>query len=259
MRQDAQRIKQLQGVRLSSSEYPYFSLSLSREEIDSTAMKGSYQHTRDMQVKKIPPFGLYKIEFFYSDESTETVQYSRLTGRYYDGRSVLIEPSKGFEELLEKLMNMYDSSVYERFGMLIPWEEADEIFSMFSYARVIDIYSGASFMVQRREGSSHADVQPLTAEDTAIMKEIFHGTWTWQRSGIIVEVNGRRIAASMNGMPHGAGKIKDNNFPGHFCIHFINSTTHSGNVDKRHLEEILKAAGKLPLDYTSDYPADNTF
>ena len=51
------------------------------------------------------------------------------------------------------------------------------------------------------------------------MKEIY-GEWSWERRAIIVVVGGRRIAASMAGMPHGAGLIKDNDFPGHFCVHF---------------------------------------
>ncbi|HHY83362.1 MAG TPA: hypothetical protein GX505_11915 [Clostridiales bacterium] len=259
IQQDSLRTKQLKEVRLSTAGYPYYSHTLSSEDIDSLTMKNAYRHTRDIRRQQIPPSGLYKIEFIYVDKSTETIQYSRLLNKYYDGRSILIEPSEAFEAQLQELINILDRNIYDTYGELIPWEEADKIFPLFSFARIIDIYSGASFMVQRRAGSSHADAQPLTSEDTAIMKEIFHGSWTWERSGIIVEVNGRRIAASMNGKPHGAGKIKDNNFPGHFCIHFLNSTTHSGNVDKRHLEEILKAAGKLPLDYTTSFPSDDTY
>ena len=50
----------------------------------------------------------------------------------------------------------------------------------------------------------------------------------------------------MNGMPHGAGAIKDNDFDGHFCIHFYASRTHGGNrVDERHQNMVLKAAGLI--------------
>lgn len=53
------------------------------------------------------------------------------------------------------------------------------------------------------------------------------------------------IAASMHGMPHGAGALK-NNFPGHFCIHFYGSKTHRTNfMDLSHKLMILKAAGLL--------------
>ena len=246
--QNSRHVIQLQEVRLSSADYPYYSYTLSYEEMEGLVIKNVYQYTGDKRIKKLLPSGLYRIDFLYMDGSTETIQYSRLLNRYFDGKSILIEPSKAFEEKLQESINVLDRNIYDTYGMLLPWEEVDQIFPLFSYARIIDIYSGASFMVQRRAGSSHADAQPLTAEDTAIMKEIFHGTWSWERNGIILETGGMRIAASMNGKPHGAGKIEGNNFPGHFCIHFLNSTTHSGNLDKRHLEEILKAAGKLPLE-----------
>ena len=53
------------------------------------------------------------------------------------------------------------------------------------------------------------------------MKTIYQGKWSWQRKAIIVELeDGRRLAASMHGMPHGAGAIRGNNFNGHFCVHF---------------------------------------
>ncbi len=68
------------------------------------------------------------------------------------------------------------------------------------------------------------------------MKMIYGGKWSWKRKAIIIELdNGRRIAASMNGMPHGGGAIRENKFYGHFCIHFKDSKTHvTGNIDMAH-------------------------
>ena len=96
----------------------------------------------------------------------------------------------------------------------------------------------------RRAGTEHADVQPLTKEDTEIMKTIYQGKWSWQRKAIIVELeDGRRLAASMHGMPHGAGAIRGNNFNGHFCIHFLGSTTHgSKKPNTAHQIMVWKAA-----------------
>ena len=49
----------------------------------------------------------------------------------------------------------------------------------------------------------------------------------------------------MNGMPHGAGALK-NNFPGHFCIHFYKSSTHSKReMDLSHKLMVYKAAGRM--------------
>ena len=106
-----------------------------------------------------------------------------------------------------------------------------------------------SLQVQRRAGSQHADIQPLTTKDTEILKTIYP-EWSWKRRAAIAIVNGQMIAASMNGMPHGAGAL-DNGFDGHFCLHFLNSTTHrSTNPDPAHHLMVLKAGDKID-DYIS--------
>jgi hypothetical protein len=128
---------------------------------------------------------------------------------------------------------------------IMPWEKANHFLPKYSKFTVMDTETGLSFKVQRRAGSNHADVQPLTKEDTAIMKKIYSGKWSWKRRSIIVLHKDKWIAASMHGMPHGGGALK-NNFPGHFCIHFFGSTTHRTNeMDLSHKLMVLKAAGKL--------------
>lgn len=130
-------------------------------------------------------------------------------------------------------------------GELLPWEEVNLLLPKYSTFTVRDLETGKEFHVQRRAGSRHADVQPLTAKDTKIMKRIYNGKWSWKRRAILVIHKKQKIAASMNGMPHGAGALK-NNFPGHFCIHFYGSRTHRSNsMDLSHKLMILKAAGKL--------------
>jgi hypothetical protein len=138
---------------------------------------------------------------------------------------------------------------------MLPWEEVNNVLPRYSKFTVLDLETGKKFKVQRRAGSHHADVQPLTPKDTKIMKKIYGGKWSWKRRAIIVIRNDQWIAGSMHGMPHGAGALK-NNFPGHFCIHFYGSTTHRTNaMDLSHKLMILKAAGKLEdyLSQTSPY------
>ncbi|KQL20104.1 hypothetical protein LIS82_17285 [Cytobacillus solani] len=128
---------------------------------------------------------------------------------------------------------------------MLPWDKVNKILPKYSKFIVMDVETGEKFHVQRRAGSNHADVQPLTSKDTKIMKKVYDGKWSWKRRAIIV-INGNQwIAASMHGMPHGAGALK-NNFPGHFCIHFYGSATHRTNfMDLSHKLMILKSAGKL--------------
>jgi hypothetical protein len=128
---------------------------------------------------------------------------------------------------------------------ILPWDEVKDIIPKQSYFTIIDVETGLSFKVQRRAGSKHADVQPVTEKDTKIMKSIYGGKWSWDRRAILVLVHDQLISASMNGMPHGAGALQ-NNFPGHFCVHFYGSTTHkTPTPDLAHKIMILKAGGKL--------------
>jgi hypothetical protein len=128
---------------------------------------------------------------------------------------------------------------------VLHWDIANQILPKGTTFTVVDVETGLQFRVQRRAGNKHADVQPLSRKDTKIMKEIYNGKWSWNRRAIIVLIDDQIIAASMHGMPHGAGAIK-NGFPGHFCIHFWGSSTHrSDHMDLSHKIMILKAGGKI--------------
>jgi len=145
-------------------------------------------------------------------------------------------------QLLTKLRSMLEEKV---FGNSLPWTEAQKILARMDTAEVIDFETRQRFMVQRRGGTYHADVQPLTRADTAIMKQIYDGVWSWDRRAVLVLVDGLIIAASMNGMPHGQGAL-NNNFPGHFCIHFAGSITHATrSIDLGHQLMINKASGTI--------------
>ena len=118
--------------------------------------------------------------------------------------------------------------------------------SVFYKGRVVtvtDVKTGISFKVRRKGGYNHADVEPYTASDTAAMKKACGGDFlTWHRRAIWVSIDGKKYAASMNCMNHGECTIKDNNFDGHFCIHFTNSKTHgSDKVDPDHQAAVNRA------------------
>lgn len=129
------------------------------------------------------------------------------------------------------------------------FKEVQYIYKKGDEATVTDVDTGKSFKVRRLYGGNHADTEPLTSEDTKIMKSIYGGSWSWDRRAIIVTVKDdqnieRKIAASMNGMPHGGESIDNNGMKGHFCIHFKNSRTHSGSrLDPGHQNAVKKAAG----------------
>lgn len=123
------------------------------------------------------------------------------------------------------------------------WSEAQYLITINDVAKVTDVETGKTFMVKRTIGANHADCEPLTNNDTAIAKQIWGG-YSWDTRAILVEVDGRKIAGSMSFMPHDVQYITDNDFEGHFDIHFLNSTRHKdGLVDENHQEKVRIAAG----------------
>lgn len=134
-------------------------------------------------------------------------------------------------------------------------------------ATIYDIKTGLSFNVKRTYGTNHADCETITTKDTAIMKKIYNGVWSWERRAIIISVDGLKIAASMTGLPHagldkytankgvssrsgGFGRgtnldaVKGNNMNGHFDIHFYKSRNHYNNkIDPKH-QALVKEAAK---------------
>ena len=156
---------------------------------------------------------------------------------------------------------------------LVSWSEASKMFKIGKVATVYDIDTGTSFKLKRTYGTNHADVEPLTAEDASAMKKIFGGQWSWERRAVIVDVDGKKMAASLAGMPHagndkaaansyissrsgGYGRgtnldaVKGNGVSGVFDLHFYGSKTHGTNsVNSAHQNMVKKAAEWAKKNY----------
>ena len=175
-------------------------------------------------------------------------------GEVYDPEteSALLIP-KSLQQKLSKAAGELRSRHY---GKLLPWDEVNRRIPNKTKITILDMETGLSFRAQRRAGNSHADVQPLSKKDTEIMRRIYGGKWSWNRRPVLVITERESIAASMNGMPHGGDGIPHNNFSGHFCVHFRNSTTHkSRTTDAAHQAMIFRAAGKISSYLESLNPA----
>jgi len=128
------------------------------------------------------------------------------------------------------------------------WWTSDiqKIFSIGTIATITDVDTGISWQEIRKAGKNHADIQPCTKEDTAKLKKVYGGKWSWKRRAVFVTINGVNYAASIHGMPHGGSSVKGNGFPGHHCCHFTASRTHGSNrVDENHQKMIKKAAAAI--------------
>lgn len=140
----------------------------------------------------------------------------------------------------------------------IPWSIVNQLWKDRAVVRVFDLASGRSFLGRRYGGYYHADVEPLTKEDTRIMLAIYGGHWSWDRRAVVVLLDNQYVAASMNGMPHGGESIFNNDFKGQFCIHFLGSRIHkNGRVDPIHQAMIEKAATATVLPWESRSDSGN--
>ena len=122
------------------------------------------------------------------------------------------------------------------------WSEVNAFWKPGVVAKVTDVRTGISWNFKRWAGSKHADVEPLTATDTALMTQAYGGKIDYIRHPLWVELDGRIFAASLYGEPHSTDTIPDNNFRGQCCVHFVNSKTHdSDRVDADHQAAIREA------------------
>ncbi len=111
--------------------------------------------------------------------------------------------------------------------------------------QVKDVSTGLVFSAKEQSCGNHLDAEPLTAEDTAILKKINGGSFSWRRRAVLVKYNGHVYAASIYSEPHGDNTILNNNFDGQFCLHFYGSKTNgTDRVDEDHqkcVEQAMKA------------------
>jgi hypothetical protein len=186
------------------------------------------------------------------------VEMGYIPGQYVvvDGRVYLA--GEDFDQALRPEIDQAETC-FRRFGVPYPWSGSEMVFPLDSIATIVDFDTGKRFRAQFLAGDNHADCQTLTARDTEIYKEIYGGVWSWDRRAVVLFVGGRCLAASIIGKPHGAGSIPGNELPGHFCVHFLGSHTHTGNqLDPDHQRMVLKAAGKKGFRQEIDQPAANS-
>lgn len=123
--------------------------------------------------------------------------------------------------------------------------------------KIYDVKTGIVWWAHRWSGAYHADIEPLTAADTARLCKIYGvddaqeiaDKNLWQRRPCLVTIGTRTFACSLDGMPHNpdGDTIPDNNMTGQICLHFTNSKGHeSGVVSSSHAEAIEYAYTHAP-------------
>ena len=140
-----------------------------------------------------------------------------------------------------------ESSAPAKVGKIVDWFlDGQYLIKRNDVFTITDVKTGLSFKVKMMGGYNHADVEPVTATDTATMKKIF-STWAWAPRPVVIYHQGINFAASLSGMPHSADTISTNNVTGHFDLYLSNSTSHSSTTSKTYIQQhataVKQAAG----------------
>ena len=82
--------------------------------------------------------------------------------------------------------------------------------------------TGISWTLRIMSRGNHADVEPLTAADTAAMFQAFGNKESWGPKVVYIKLpDGRWSIASTHNVAHGSQTISGNNFDGQNCVHFL--------------------------------------
>lgn len=122
---------------------------------------------------------------------------------------------------------------------------------------IYDPSSGLSWTVRVLARGRHCDAEPLTAQDTRTMVKAFGGTNTWNQKGVYAKLpDGRWSVASTHDMPHDSGTIKDNDFNGHLCVHFLRTMEEAKQNDPKYGVSNQETIRKLWKSLTGQEIAD---
>ncbi len=123
--------------------------------------------------------------------------------------------------------------------------------------KIYDVKTGIVWWAHRWSGGRHADIETLTAADSARLCQIYGvnnlqeivDENMWERRPCLVTIGTRTFACSLDGMQHNpAGDtISNNNMNGQICLHFTNSEGHSSQaVSVSHAKAIEYAYNNCP-------------
>lgn len=140
-----------------------------------------------------------------------------------------------------------ESASPKRVGKLVDWFlDGKYLIKRNDVFTVTDVATGLQIRFKMMGGMNHADVEPVTSDETEKLKKLFP-EWDWTPRPAVIFHKGINFAASLSGMPHSFDTVK-NGVDGHFDLYLYNSKNHGESVSqayvKQHLDSVLTAAGK---------------
>lgn len=209
---------------------PIANIELTKAKVAATMLKEGMEGT---EVKKMQQqlkergFLLTSATGYYGEKTQDAVKlFQRKAGLSADG----IAGEKTLEMLNDE-SNGIKVTLAERAGIsgdveYSTWDKIKNVFSKGTYATVVDVRTGITYKAYRFGGWYHADCVPASKADAAKIKKMSGGKWSWNRRAVWVVVGGHVYAASQHTMPHMVDYDRNDDFPGHFCIHFKDSKVH---------------------------------
>ena len=124
------------------------------------------------------------------------------------------------------------------------YRETRDVVRKLPNAIIYDYTTGLHYNVHMFSFGKHCDAEPVTASDTAIMRQIMGAdNWTPHAVWVILS-DGRVYMASTHSKGHTVDHNASNDLQGHICIHFPRemSDTEKRNMPyaTRHQNEILR-------------------
>ena len=130
-------------------------------------------------------------------------------------------------------------------GEAMAWDEVRSVLAIGSSYLVTDYNTGTTFYMVFTGGENHAEMECKDAFNAGVLRGIFGGEFNFSKRAVTVSVNGKQIAASLQGYPHGEDAYAANDMDGHVCLFFNESLSHVGSLpDAEHQELIYKASGR---------------
>ncbi|MDR0840231.1 MAG: peptidoglycan-binding protein [Christensenellaceae bacterium] len=130
-------------------------------------------------------------------------------------------------------------------GSLTSWSEVKPLFAEGASYVITDYNTGTTFSMAFVGGENHAEMECKTAADAGIYRQVFGGEYNYSKRPVVITIDGRNIAGSLSGWPHGEDFYPNNDMRGHTCLFFEGSLSHVGDLpDVEHLELVYRAAGR---------------
>lgn len=118
----------------------------------------------------------------------------------------------------------------------------------YPYCTLYDPESGISWQVHMFSFGKHAEIEPLTKNDTEKMNQVC-GVEKWTPKPVwVIFADGTIRIATTHSVPHGVQHRTDNGFPGHACLHFprtMAQVTSIGPYATKHQNAVDKAWAEL--------------